>query len=95
MGHLLRVGLVERLAKLAAINLRIFADFRDDLSRIVIPPLEMPSTKLPFCIFFVAGPLFRFADFNLLLHGRSLGNGCRRRRRRGRCCRWLWGRCCR
>ncbi len=31
MGHLLRVWLVQRLAKLTAVNLRIFPNFRDDL----------------------------------------------------------------
>jgi hypothetical protein len=44
MGHLLRVRLVKCLAKLAAINLRIFADFRGNLLWIVVPPLQVPAS---------------------------------------------------
>ena len=100
--HLLRVGLVQRLTKFAAINFGVLADFGLHILRIIVPALQMPRAEFPFSIFLIAGALPRLAHLDLLFCRRSRDR-CRscgrwwRSRRRGRglcgrrCCRW----CCR
>src|SRR5207248_3661756 len=60
-----RIRAVQRLAKLAAVNLRFPSDNRSHFFRIVVPPLQMPGAQFSFLVLFVAGALFRFARFNL------------------------------
>ena len=62
---MLRVGPVECVAKLAAIDLGVRADERFDFLRIIVPALQVAGAELPFFVFFVAGTLLVLADFDL------------------------------
>jgi hypothetical protein len=94
--HLLRVGLVKRLAKFAAIDFRVFPDPGLYFLWIVVPALEMPGAKFSLGILLIAGALPGFAHLDFLFRGRSLGRGrSGRSSRGGRSCGWRRGRCCR
>jgi hypothetical protein len=99
--HLLRVGLVQRLAKFAAVNFRVLPDLGLHFHWIVVPPLEMPGAQFSLGILLIAGALPGLAHFDLLFRRRGFRrrrSGCDSRSgrssgsRRGRCCRWyaLW-----
>src|SRR5579862_4707431 len=70
----LRIGQVQRLTMLAAINLGIGAPvFFYITARLlnnvcgVKPPFEMPAAELSFRVFLVAGALPRLLEFNLVI----------------------------
>ena len=77
--HLLRVGLVKRFAKFAAVNFRVLPDLGFHFLWIVVPPLEMPGAKFSLGILLVAGALPGLAHLDLLFRWRSLGRGGRSR----------------
>jgi hypothetical protein len=83
VGHLLRIRLIQRLAKFAAINFRFLTDLILDVRREIIPTLQMSGTELPFCVFLITGTLFGFAHLDLHLWRGHYGGSRRYRRRRG------------
>ena len=96
MGHLLRIGLVKRLAKFAAVNLRVLPDPGRHFLWIVVPALEMPGAKFSLGILLIAGALPGFAHLDFLFRRHSLGRGRSGRGSRSRrCCGRRRGRCCR
>ena len=64
--HLLRVGLVKRFAKFAAVNFRVLPDLGLHFLWIVVPPLEMPGAKFSLGILFIARALPGLAHLDLL-----------------------------
>ena len=93
--HLLRIRLVKRFTKFAAVDLGVFADPRLHVLGIVVPALQMSRAQFAFGVLLIARPLPGFAHLELLLgrrnHGRGrdgrCGRNCGRRRRRcRRCC---------
>src|SRR5450631_2373329 len=55
--HLLRVGLIKGLAKLTAVNFRVFPDLGLHVLWIVVPALEVSRAKFPLGILLIAGAL--------------------------------------
>ena len=67
--HLLRVRLVQRLAKFAAVDFRVLADLGLHFLWIVIPTLQMARTEFSLGIFLIAGALLRLAHLDFLFRG--------------------------
>ena len=66
MRHLLRVRLVKRFAKFAAVNFRVLPDLGLHFLWIVVPPLEMPGAKFSLGILLIAGALLGLAHLDVV-----------------------------
>src|SRR6267154_749666 len=86
MWQLLRIRLVKRFAKLAPVDLGVFANPRFHIFRVIVPTLQMPGAELSFGVLLIAGTLPRLSHFDLHFLW------CRLDSRRS-CCSRGWGGC--
>ena len=76
VGHLLRIGPVERVTKFAAVNFGVRTGQRFHFFRVIVPALQVSRAEFAFRVAFIAGALLVLAHLDLdffLGRGGSVG----------------------